>query len=82
MQEAVVFEASPAEQSVEGVKGLLSLYRLGKGPIHVRGAEGGQLDPVGGLQQILVPVMSSKREEKNSERKISKIENLHQQFFC
>ena len=62
MEEAVVFEATPAEESVEGVKGLLSLYRLGKGPVHVRGAEGGQLDRAGGLQQVLVPVTSGERE--------------------
>lgn len=56
VQEAVVFEASPAEESVEGVQRLLPLHRLGKGSVQVGCAEWGQLHWAGGLEEVLIPV--------------------------
>lgn len=54
VQEAVVFEASPAEESVEGVQRLLPLHRLGKGSVQVGCAEWGQLHWAGGLEEVLI----------------------------
>lgn len=56
MEEAIVFEATSAEERVEGVQRLLPLHRLGEGPVHVGCAEGRQLHWAGGLQEILIPV--------------------------
>lgn len=38
VKEAVVFKAAPAEERVEGVQALLSLYRLGVRSVYVGGA--------------------------------------------
>lgn len=56
VEEAVVFEAAPAEQRVEGVQRLLSLDRLGERAINVGGALRRKLDGAGRLQKVLVPV--------------------------
>lgn len=54
VEETVVFEASSAEECVEGVQRLLSLHRLSKGSVQVGGAQRQQLDGAGGLQEVLV----------------------------
>lgn len=55
VEEAVIFEAAPAEQRMEGVQRLLPLHRLGEGPIDIQGALGGQLDLARRLQKALIP---------------------------
>lgn len=55
MQEAVVFEAAPAEQSVEGVQALLPLHGASVGAVDVRRALGWQRARQLLLRQLLVP---------------------------
>lgn len=56
MQKAVVFEAAPAEERVEGVQGLLALHRLRAGPVDVGGALRGQHIRVRHLRELSVPM--------------------------
>lgn len=60
VEEAVVFEATAAEERVEGVQRLLPLHRLGEGSIQVGGAQWRQLHQAGGLKKVFV---SAKRKE-------------------
>lgn len=56
VEKTVVFEASPAEERVEGVQRLLPLHRLGERSVQVGRAQRRQLHRAGGLQEVLVPV--------------------------
>lgn len=56
MEKTVVFEATSAEECVEGVQRLLPLYRLSEWTVQVGGAERGQHHRAGGTQEVLVPV--------------------------
>lgn len=55
VEEAVVFEAAPAEQSVEGVQALLALHGASVWTVDVRRALWGQSAGQLLLRQLLVP---------------------------
>lgn len=55
MEEAVVFEAAPAEKRVEGVQALLTLHRASVGTVDVRRAFRRQRPGQLLLRQLLVP---------------------------
>lgn len=70
MEEAVVFEAAPAEERVEGVQRLLPLHRLGEGSVQVGGAQRRQLHQAGGLKEVFVSAKKKKKKKKNENRSV------------
>lgn len=59
MQKAVIFEAAPAEERVEGVQGLLPLHRLRARPVDVGSALRGQRVRIRHLRELSVPAQQT-----------------------
>lgn len=71
VEEAVVFEAAPAEERVEGVQRLLPLHGLGEGSVQVGGAQQRQLHQAVRLKEVFVSAKKKKKKKKKEHQNSS-----------
>ena len=79
MEEAVIFEAAPAEERVEGVQALLALHRLGVWSVDVGGALGGQGPRKLLLRQLFVPAAQTTGKTGSARLTRLRVHNLQPQ---